>query len=479
MATYSYYHDLPPNYRLLADIASKGPNPQRQVDIDIANKGEVDEPTPANRPTVQAIRTRTRINTYSHVGSSSGSILCGICRKEFHPSRPEALIAHLAAHFDLRYYHHRCQRCEINFVCEVDLRRHLSSARRHRLCGYMFEHKQPCAGHHPPRRRRNSKHESEGRRRYSLMRQNDDARFDFCFRLRDWEQLQLHAIHWKKMAEPISGNVQILSQRTRWINMLQSCGLPFFQRCIRHTSLEPEGPIRRQQSSPILDEPLVQNADILGVMLLRAICTGNFKLVASLLFAKANIDLDDSFGFGSMHYAARYASPGVMRLLARAGPYVNKIDVTGMSPLCHAVKIGRSEIVQCLLELGAELRFHHLEYCVATGDTDTTEVLLDYWSKTDQSLDPLDILLLTATHNRDAHMVEALLTHGARALAKDQAGNTAMSIASSKGDKEIVQLLYGYGPEPDCWNKSRIKAMSEIVEYRHVAMVETLLSKGW
>lgn len=77
-------------------------------------------------------------------------------------------------------------------------------------------------------------------------------------------------------------------------------------------------------------------------------------------------------------------------------------------------------------------------------------------------------------------MMELLLMHGARSLAKDEAGGTAKSIADSKRDREIVQLLFNYEAEPDVWTTSKTSRIpSEVVEFRHIAMVCMILSKGW
>ncbi|KAF2164477.1 hypothetical protein M409DRAFT_25355 [Zasmidium cellare ATCC 36951] len=309
---------------------------------------------------------------------------------------------------------------------------------------------------------------------------DDDARFDFCYRLRNWEQLQLQAHYQRRRPEPAPPKASFAVREAKWSSLFDVCRLPFLHRSKSYSSLGSQAPILRNKPTAEQSEAnelVVPKADVLGAMLLRAVCTGNFELVASLLYAKANVHMEDVFGFGSMHYAARYASPEIVRLLARTGPYVNKTDDSGMSPLCHAVKIGRSDVVHCLLELGAELRFDHLEHCVSTGDSETAEVLLDHWTKENRHLDSLDVLLLTATQTRDRDMIELLLEHGARALARDEAGRTAMSIASGRGDREIVQLLFDYGAEPG-WSHVQSKMLSEVARYRHIAMVETLLSKG-
>ncbi|KAK4499520.1 hypothetical protein PRZ48_010035 [Zasmidium cellare] len=317
---------------------------------------------------------------------------------------------------------------------------------------------------------------------FRLMRHSDDARFDFCYRLRNWEQLQLQSYYQRRQPEPAPAKASFAVREARLLALLNVCRLPFLHRSKSYSSLGSQAPILRSQPNiedSKADEIVAPTADVLGTMLLRAICTGSFELVASLLYARANVHMEDAFGFGSMHYAARYASPDIVRLLARAGPYVNKVDDSGMTPLCHAVKIGRSDVLQCLLELGAAMRLDHLEHSVVTGDSDTTEVLLEHWNKSNKPLDSLDILLLTATHNRDRDMMELLLEHGARALARDEAGKTAMSIASARGDREIVQLLFDYGAEPDGWGNVQSKMLNEVAQYRHIAMVETLLSKGW
>ena len=384
-------------------------------------------------------------------------IPCGICRKVFSACRPEALLAHLGGHFEQRYTYHRCQQCQINFVCEADLRAHLLSASRHKLCGFMFEHVQPCTGHHPPKWRR-------------TWSSKDDDRFDFCYRVRHWEQSQIRA---STQLRPQVQEGTVHAKRPFSIGSLTSLiRLPIFN---HSKGSDIASKITDQKSS---DASISMLTDVLGAALLRAVCTGNAELVRSFMCAGANMHFVDAFGFGALHYVAQYGTPEVAWLIVRQGADVNIPDRHGRTPLFHAVRTGKSVLVHYFIAWGAQVQIEDLLISVEYGNTEDAEILVEEWIHAGKPIDAFDALLLQAVKQSDKNMAELLLENGARSFATDSYGRTALSIAISAEDREIVLLLIEYGAEPDGWNAQNDKSLADAVKYRHLAMVELLLSKS-
>ena len=116
------------------------------------------------------------------------SVSCALCRKAFKTSRPKALFDHLNEHFRRLKLSYWCAECEIGFVHEADLSRHQRLAKKGE-CGFAFSHVVSCGGHHPPIRSVSQKVLQE----QSLLQEMDNDRFNFCYRLRSWEQSQLQA----------------------------------------------------------------------------------------------------------------------------------------------------------------------------------------------------------------------------------------------------------------------------------------------
>ncbi|KAK3115382.1 hypothetical protein LTR53_005329 [Teratosphaeriaceae sp. CCFEE 6253] len=109
--------------------------------------------------------------------------LCAFCDRPF-PGDEGNLMAHLREHLEaLRGDQpHTCRACHIGFVHKADLERHRHKAETLAHCGFYFEHRRPCRGHHPPA--------ADGPADVAL---SDRDSFLLCDRLRHWEMWQLRA----------------------------------------------------------------------------------------------------------------------------------------------------------------------------------------------------------------------------------------------------------------------------------------------
>lgn len=106
----------------------------------------------------------------------SERIVCNLCLKPFEECDSSALRQHLDRHLQDFQKGYECVECEIVFVHETALQKHLSSARHYSRCGLDFQHQSRCTGHH----RRN---------RPGVAFERD--RFQFCVQLRELELTQL------------------------------------------------------------------------------------------------------------------------------------------------------------------------------------------------------------------------------------------------------------------------------------------------
>ena len=106
-------------------------------------------------------------------------VYCSLCQRPFETQDNRTLCRHLNAHFNQLLEGHICTECNIKFVHAKDLHKHLEHARSG-SCGINFCHKMQCTGHQGPM-------EEAGHHKIAL----DSDRFEFCFRLRQWEHAQL------------------------------------------------------------------------------------------------------------------------------------------------------------------------------------------------------------------------------------------------------------------------------------------------
>ena len=75
-----------------------------------------------------------------------------------------------------------------------------------------------------------------------------------------------------------------------------------------------------------------------------------------MLEGGAPIELKDQFGYIALHYAVIHGYPEVVQLLLEKGAQVESKDSDEYNALLHiAADRGRSEVVQLLLEKGAKV----------------------------------------------------------------------------------------------------------------------------
>ena len=98
---------------------------------------------------------------------------------------------------------------------------------------------------------------------------------------------------------------------------------------------------------------------------------------------------------------------------------IAKIVDSDSSALCFAVELGKTKIINQLLELGAEVN-----------------------PKSDEN----GIPLLSAINSKDADIVKLMLDKGADVNSKTKSGNSALALAINSEDIKIVQMILAKNP---------------------------------
>ncbi|MBZ8182743.1 ankyrin repeat domain-containing protein [Oscillatoria salina] len=157
-----------------------------------------------------------------------------------------------------------------------------------------------------------------------------------------------------------------------------------------------------------------------------------------------------------------------VRQILASGADVNRFNDMGTTALFFAVRKQSIELVQCLLEVGADPNKSNL-------DDGKTPLMITHGSWREQSVQICSLLLESGANSnaRDVEtgktvlmhnvgipasadelfkvncrrIVQKILQHGADVNAKDNDGNTALSIAKKAGNTEIIQLLKEAGAE--------------------------------
>lgn len=175
--------------------------------------------------------------------------------------------------------------------------------------------------------------------------------------------------------------------------------------------------------------------------LLRAAKKGNMSAVCFFL-GLAGVDLHARDGAGQtvLHLATqRHDAFSIMMLLLRDGRVdINALDPDGWTPLSYAIRRGNRAAVRRLLESGADMSIEHngftlLSMAVAQGDEAIVRTIL-------KDIPHHRELCLAASTGR-ANIVQLLLDHGADINEEDYYGRTPLDRARKEGHVDVEETL--------------------------------------
>jgi ankyrin repeat protein len=206
------------------------------------------------------------------------------------------------------------------------------------------------------------------------------------------------------------------------------CGLSFVIGCGRKDAAQNQNPIQQQQAQP--QPPALVNAEPLEnltapktVNLIQAASTGNVNDVKFHLRSDPKtLNQSNEGGMYPIHMAALKGHSQVLQILLQAGANVNTPNTKVQStPLIYAATAGHVEAARILLDAKANV------------------------NATDSGGRPP---LMWAATNGQVSVVKLLLERGADANLKTPSGWTALKYAKFRKRPEIVELLEQKTPMP-------------------------------
>jgi ankyrin repeat protein len=190
------------------------------------------------------------------------------------------------------------------------------------------------------------------------------------------------------------------------------------------------------------DPQLASARDEKGVSaVLHARYRSRFDMLDVLLAANPPLDLFEACAIGKQ---AR-----VQEIVASMPALVNTVSADGFTPLSLACFFGHEEIARYLLEHRAEvnaiatnaMKITALHAAAATKQAKIVKLLLAHGAAVDAKQHGGWTALQATADNGDVESTVALLEAGADPSLANEAGKTALDMASAKGHKDIVRLL--------------------------------------
>ncbi|XP_072294824.1 CARD- and ANK-domain containing inflammasome adapter protein [Eucyclogobius newberryi] len=189
-----------------------------------------------------------------------------------------------------------------------------------------------------------------------------------------------------------------------------------------------------------------------------------------------------------LHLAAALHTPDVVHLLLTAGAQINSTAQDGVTPLHVASQHGNEEIVACLIQNKAKIEAEDklgrtaLHWAsVAPKESNVMNALLSFKQINVNALDnEKRSALHLAAMEGNLENVTSLLSHKAKAVAKDKNGSTPMHYAAAGGHVSTVSALLQSLKkksidERNTWKKT---ALHVAAEKGHDTVVSLLLEAG-
>jgi ankyrin repeat protein len=222
----------------------------------------------------------------------------------------------------------------------------------------------------------------------------------------------------------------------------------------------------------------------LNDQLLTAVENGQLEDVSRLLKQGANANAADQYQLTALTWAAMKSQPAIARVLLAAGanpnPQPSTVAPAGF-PLARAAGVGSLELVEILLDAGAQVN-------AKDKDGRTAIFKAAYYSSNLNILAKLinagaDIhavgnngmtCLIEAAGAGRAENVRLLLNKGAKVNARSNLNETALIHAAAGGHLEVVRLLLSAGADPSIRMSDGRTAVDIAHERGHTAVVNIL-----
>ena len=152
-------------------------------------------------------------------------------------------------------------------------------------------------------------------------------------------------------------------------------------------------------------------------------------------------------GYIPLLYAIQLGNKDIVQILINSGADVNAKNQLGVTPLSMAIHINNEKLAQILIEAGANvnetnsMKVTPLMLTAITGNFQLAPLLIRYGADINAKDIKGNGALMHAISEDKIKLVEILINAGAEVNAKNIKGLTALDFAKARGNKEIVNIV--------------------------------------
>lgn len=186
---------------------------------------------------------------------------------------------------------------------------------------------------------------------------------------------------------------------------------------------------------------------------MKAIKENNFQIVDSLLNDGFNPNTTDDDEFTALHHASQIGNLEIVEVLIEKGADIHAKSKSGDSIFIWACWGGKIDIIKVLIEKGADInsedKYGHtgLKIAELQNNTELKELLLkNRVGNKMNKMDPISTLFNAASYGQ-LSLFESIVMDGMDLDVTDHRGLTALMIAAKNGHTNLVQALINHNVE--------------------------------
>ncbi len=186
-----------------------------------------------------------------------------------------------------------------------------------------------------------------------------------------------------------------------------------------------------------------------------------------------------------IHQAAKEGKFDAVKKMLKEDPdLVNAVDSDGLTPLHLAAEHGHRQIVELLLQEGADINAKSgfkrtpLHFAASSGHDEIVRLFIEKGAELNENDSFILTPIFQAAYNGHQNIVEMLLSNGINLSATEKNSVTLLHAAAISGNPELVEMLLDKGIDRNVRNIFGKTPLHFAASRGHNAAVKTLIDRG-